>query len=201
MKFLPKIQRMQWKPNLGSVNYMFVKHSAGCFFLTYLFLTQTYTLCWLQCNHSHTLYRPWEFTSCIYLLSIKQAFTEHLHDRPDSYLRGAYILIHGIYWTMFWAFVVLNVLLASPPLSLQAHCKEVTIYRCSLYHYYCYYYCTGSKTKTSRDEQLSSISRKAVVCPAQNSTIVFLESSVGIYTALANELQGFSWCVWKKLLK
>lgn len=128
-------------------------------------------------------------------------FTEHLHDRPDSYLHGAYILIHGIYWTMFWAFVVLNVLLASAPLSLQAHCKEVNIYRCSLYHYYCYYYCTDSKTKTSRDEQLTSISREAVVCPAQNSTIVFLASSVGIYTALANELQVFSWCVWKKLLK
>lgn len=45
MNFLPKIQRMQWEPNLGSVNYMFIRHSAGVFFThVFIFNTNIYPL-------------------------------------------------------------------------------------------------------------------------------------------------------------
>ena len=116
-------------------------------------------------------------------------------DGPDSYLHGAYILIHGIYSPMFWAFIVLNVLLTSPPSNLQAHHKEVTIYHDCLYH--CYYYCSGEKgwatdwslqggTGVSGSKLRNSLPCKVVLAT---------------YTALANELQEvFRWCFWKKKL-
>ena len=60
MNFLPKIQRMQWEPNLGSVNYMFIKHSVGVFPPPVFIFTQTYTLYQLRYKHSHSLYTACE---------------------------------------------------------------------------------------------------------------------------------------------
>lgn len=190
MKFLPKNPEYAWEPNLGSVNYMFEKHSAGCFFPHVLiFNTNIYTLL--------TAVQPWSYpphVMRVYLLHLFIRYRTRVSwtpagDGPDSYLHGAYIVIHGIYSPMFWAFIVLNVLLTSPPLNLQAHHKEVTIYHDCLYR--CYYYCSGEKGWATD----WSLQGGTGVSGSKLRNSLPCKFVLATYTALANELQEvFRWC-------
>ena len=97
MNFLPKIQRMQWEPNLGSVNYMFIKHSVGVFSPSCIyFYTNIYTLPTVVQPQSYPLH-----SMRVYLLHLLIQHTTNISytlawSRLESYLHGASVQFSSV---------------------------------------------------------------------------------------------------------